>query len=245
MKKLIFQRRRTSAARQSIKAPTAKTGVLFRRQICLILLLALIPFASAIQFSPTSLEFSLEKNQISCKKINFQIESPTTLKDTWAKSPSEDWSIINFKTTAQENSLELSYPSEISPEEKEIEVCLSGASPGEYKGALVFRENEIGNSIVQFAIWLKVNIEGEIEQEETRPSSSKSSGGGKSSGIIWRSEQPNQQKYIQPISFTPPQKEIKLNSPQTKQTPAPINKIVLTVLPIILLATLIFLLIRI
>ena len=127
------------------------------RKIFLFFIL-LIPITSALEFFPASLQFDLEKNQISCKKINFEIESPATVRDAWAQSSLEQWSITNFKTNSQEHEIQLSYPSEINPEQKELEFCVSGSKPGEYKGALVFRQEKIGNSIVQFAVWLKLSI---------------------------------------------------------------------------------------
>jgi len=194
-----------------------------RKLIFLILLL--IPITSALQFSPTSLEFNLEKNQISCKKINFEVESQTTIKDVWAQFSSQEWSISNFQTSSQTHGISISYPNEINPNQKEIEVCLSGSKPGSYRGTLVFRQGEVGNSIVQFAVWLKVSISGETNERpiENKTSSSKSSGssGGSSNNIVWTSQsstEPSKENF-QEINYNFPQNEIKLSSKNTNPLP--------------------------
>lgn len=212
----------------------------------ILLSIFLIPFASAIQFSPTSLEFNLEKNQISCKHINFQIESTNTLKDAWAQSTSLPWTITSFQTGSQELSLALSYPTEINPEEKEIQLCLSGAVPGEYHGALIFREDEIGNSVVQFAIWLKVNINketGEPKNESSgqstskKPKHSSSSGSyrGSNSVIISGTNKDESEKKFQEINFDIPQEKIKLDSKAKKEVKTQTTPALLFIIPIILI----------
>jgi len=186
----------------------------------IILAILLIPLASAIQFYPPSLEFNLEKNQVLCKKINFQINQLTEIRDIWAKNFSEKWSISNFETSRMLHELNLVYPEKISPEENEIELCLSGSKPGNYKGALLFRESEIGNSVIQFAIWLKVLIKDEeplMQQEKnnTKKHSERSKNSGSSSGKVWTSESlptENRIQKIQQLNYQIPQEKIKLSS---------------------------------
>lgn len=172
------------------------------------LIIFLTAIVSALQFSPTTLEFNLEKNQVACKNIYFEIESQTTIKDAWAEDSSEQWSISNFKTSSRQLDLELSYPSQITPEQKEIQLCLSGSNPGNYRGAIIFRENEIGNSIVQFAVWLKVSISGETEEAEGESESGSSNG--RSTAVYL--EQSQFKENAQELSFEIPNDKIKLGS---------------------------------
>ncbi|MFH1289947.1 MAG: hypothetical protein ABIH92_00915 [Nanoarchaeota archaeon] len=158
---------------------------------------------SALQFSPASLEFDLEIGEFSCKKVNVWAETERVeVSDVWASDFDDEWSISGFDTEASELGLDVDYPHEIFSED-EISVCISGTSPGDYKGALVFRQEGVGSSIVQFVVWLRVSISGEEdgddsgEEDETEDEdeveedsldnggSSRSSGG--SSGTIWKS----------------------------------------------------------
>jgi hypothetical protein len=221
-------------------------------KVYILTLILLIPITSALQFSPTSLEFSLEKNQISCKEIQFQIESPTTVRDAWAQSSSSPWTISQFQTSSQEHRINVNYPTSLTIDQDRIEICLSGQNPGDYKGALIFREEEQGNSIVQFAIWLKVNVKETKQEQEEKPSSSKkssekSSSGG-TSGILWTSQSTTQKtqskENFQEISFNFPNEEIQLNKPSKSEAKMLGNQILLILLPIILMTILIFFLIR-
>ncbi len=211
----------------------------------IILALLFLPLATALQFSPPSLEFNLQVNEIHCKEIYFQIESPATLRDIWAQNISDEFSILNFKTLSQQHKLSPSYPSQISQDQNQIEFCLSGSSPGNYKGALIFREEEFGNTIVQFAVWLNVKITGEADKlQEQKPSSStsKSKSSSSNKNIVYSQQPTEKETTFQPLAFDFPQEEIKLagkiatNSSKTNP-----STILLAALPIILVIALLFL----
>lgn len=197
----------------------------------------LIPIVSALEFSPTSLQFSLEKNEISCKKINFEIESSAKVHDTWAQNSLEQWSITNFKTNSQEHEIELSYPAEISPEEKELQVCISGSKPGDYRGTLIFREEKVGNSIIQFAVWLKLHINASSTEDDkpTPPeddgrdsrTSGRSHKSSSSSQTIYYASRNSSETYdFQTLNFPTTQEKIRLNQPQ-KEVAATQNSAIL------------------
>jgi sensor c-di-GMP phosphodiesterase-like protein len=218
------------------------------------LLILLIPLASAIQFSPTSLEFNLEKEEVLCKKINFQVETPTALSDVWAKNSFEQWSISRFQSSSQEYAIKVWYPEEVNPTQNQIELCLSGSTPGEYHGALVFRQDETGSSIIQFAVWLKVIIKSS-DKELIKSSDKESHVSGGSSGILWTSESlstqtqstQTEQKNIQKSSSTIPQEKITLNKRsknQTQSTQNKLNQILLIIFPIIMIIALVILLLK-
>lgn len=204
----------------------------------ILVLFFLLPLASALEFSPANLEFSLSPNEIACKEIYFKIESPTKIHSSWAQEPSAEWSITGFKTNPQEHGISLSYPSQLSPEQKELPLCISGSNSGEYKGALIFRQEKVGNSIVQFAVWLKLTIK-EVPSQEDDDSSSTSkkshkSDSSSSSGI---SEQiSNNPPAAEPLAYNPPTvpEEIKLKNPSTKESNKTIR--MLAIIPTVLIA---------
>ncbi|MBU0907359.1 MAG: hypothetical protein KKD18_06835 [Nanoarchaeota archaeon] len=210
----------------------------------ILFFLLFIPLVSAIQFSPTSLEFNLGTNQVACKNVYFQVESSTTLRDAWAQSSSSPWTITNFQTSSQELGLELSYPSEVNSGQGEIQLCLSGSQAGDYKGALIFRQGETGSSIVQFAVWLKASIapSNNLPQEESPSSSktSKSSGSyhGSNTVLVPGINPTKPENTLQKINYNLSQEEIKLNKPSsikgTSSSMVPILLITLLVILIIL-----------
>lgn len=211
-------------------------------KLVLLALLFLIPLTSAIQFSPTSLEFNLEKDEGACKKINFNIETPTTIKDAWAQSPSTSWSILDFQTSAQEHEISINYQPRVNPDEKETEICLSGSKPGNYNGAIIFRQRETGNSVIQFAVWLKVNIKEETKKPIKNTTTKKSSG---SSGKIWTSQEEIEKpvtERLKQLSYQTPKEEIKLNSPSNKMSQEE-NVIPLWILSPIIFTIILFLII--
>jgi hypothetical protein len=193
----------------------------------ILFFILLIPFVSALEFSPASLQFSLEKNEISCKKINFEIESSAAVHDAWAQNNLEQWSVTNFKTSSDEHQIELSYPSKINSEEKEFQVCISGSKSGDYRGVLIFREEKIGNSIVQFAVWIRLHVnENSTENNPATPpeedysdnSGSAHKGSSNSQIIYSASQNSSETNNFQTLNFPINQEEIKLNSPQKEIT---------------------------
>ena len=150
-----------------------------------ILILMSITLVHAVSFSPSSLIFNLNPNEQSCQTINFDSNSSIiSVSDKWAENKDVEWKVSNFETPASSLGISIDYPSNVSAQDKQVKVCLSGSSIGEYHGVLLLKEEQQGNSIVQMGIWLKVIIEEKLEQTQqasTTSGSSSSSGGG--SGI--------------------------------------------------------------
>lgn len=114
---------------------------------------------SSFSFSPTDLSFNLKPNEEECQKITIESESEiVALSDKWAESKDQSWSVGGFKTEASLYDIFIYYPLELSKTEREFEVCLSGETLGEYHGVLVLKEEQVGNSIIQMGVWLKVII---------------------------------------------------------------------------------------
>ncbi len=153
-----------------------KLGFLFLIFIFAITILGSMAFVKAVGFSPSSLTFDIEKNQEECKMITIDSESEKiTVSDSWAENESVEWKVSSFNTSSSEHEITINYDNELSIDEREVEVCLSGKKLGEYHGVLVFQEEQQGNSVIQFGVWLKVLI-------NEKPAAASSSGGGGSGG---------------------------------------------------------------
>lgn len=139
---------------------------------------ALVVQVSAVGFSPSSLIFELEQGRQECKMITITSDSETiSVSDKWAENKDAEWKVSLFETDASAHGISISYDNELSINERQVEVCLSGQNIGEYHGVLLLTEEQQGNSIVQMGIWLKVII---TEPQQTAPASAGagSSGGG-------------------------------------------------------------------
>lgn len=115
--------------------------------------------ALAVGFSPSNLVYNLEPNEEECKTVTINSESETiTVSDVWAENVDVEWKVSNFDTDTSEHGLSLTH-SESETEGKRIyDVCLKGSQKGEYHGAIIFKQGQEGNSIIQMAVWLKVVI---------------------------------------------------------------------------------------
>ena len=168
---------------------------------------------SALEFSPTNLEFNLTKNQQVCKKIFFTLDSGTTISDFWAGNENVPWSVTQFQTSAQDLGININYPIQISSDQTQTEICISGTRAGNYRGVLIFKQGEQGNSIVQFGVWIKLLISEEILQEtpeienEPRRRSRNSNG-----GINRVVQEEKQQQNFQEIDFDFPEEKIELGN---------------------------------
>ena len=133
--------------------------------IIMIIILAL-PFALAVGFSPTKLEYNLDVGEEECKIVTLSSDSATiAVSDLWAENKDIDWKVSLFETPSSEHRLNLVYD-ELLEGEDEVQVCLSGNKAGEYHGVLLLREEQQGNSIVQMGVWLKAVIEENQEEQE-------------------------------------------------------------------------------
>ena len=132
--------------------------------------------AFAISFSPTNLVFELEFGEESCEMVKINSESEiVVVSDRWAETPDIDYSVGLFNFNSEDHGISISYPDQLSLDNRDVEVCLSGLNQGEYHGVLLFTEEQQGNSVIEAGIWLKVVIE---ESVEDSPSSSNTGGSG-------------------------------------------------------------------
>jgi len=154
----------------------------------LIFVIGSMNIVMAVGFSPSSLTFKLEPNQEGCKMITIDSESEImTVSNSWAENKNVEWKVSLFGTEADSHGISIDYPSELSLDERNVEVCLSGSDIGEYHGVLLIKEEQQGNSIIQMGVWLKVVISEKQENQQeasSSSSSSSSSGGGGGSPVI-------------------------------------------------------------
>jgi len=155
--------------------------------IIFIIVLISTNLVCAVGFSPSSLVFELEQGEEACKVITLNSDSEIIIvSDGWVENESFEWKINNCNQSADYHGLSIDYDNELSVDEREVNVCLSGENVGEYRGVMLLREEQQGNSVVQIGIWLKATIiepEPEVVVEPTpapvpTPSSSGGGGGG-------------------------------------------------------------------
>lgn len=176
----------------------------------IIALILLASVVSALQFSPTKLTFNIAKDKIVCKEIEVNSETFLSVKDSWASNFNEEWTLSKFQTNSQDIKINIRYPLSISSSQKEIEVCISTENAGNYKGALLFKQEQLGNSQIQFAVWLELHSEGKTIPIKTTSSKNY---GGSSNSLDYTIEQPPQtEPQFQQISFNQPEEKIKLSS---------------------------------
>ena len=123
--------------------------------------------AAAGGFSPSKLVYVLGPNEELCQFVHLTSDSENiTIFDVWAENETVEWKVSFFNTTAEEHGLTLTYPEELSIDERDISVCVSGEELGEYRGAVIFREGQEGMTVVQYAVWMTVIIEEAPPQQE-------------------------------------------------------------------------------
>ncbi len=138
----------------------------------------------ATGFSPSSLVFELGQNQEECKMITVDSISETiNISDKWAENKGIEWKVNLFEKDANYHGISINYPKELSQNEKQAEVCLSGSNVGEYHGVILLREEQQGNSIVQMGVWIKATI-AETQSSQETASAGGGSGGGSSGSIV-------------------------------------------------------------
>ena len=124
----------------------------------------------ATGFSPNSLIFDLNQNEQQCQIVSLMnVTEEIEVINLWAENKDVEWKISNFNTDASAHGIEITYTVEnTAPGEKKAEVCLSGTKTGEYRGVIIFRQAQQGNSVVQLAVWLKAIIK-ESASDFTNP----------------------------------------------------------------------------
>ena len=114
---------------------------------------------TSVGFSPINLDFEVEQNQEACKVITIESDSEIIkVSDKWAENKDIEWKVSNFDQTADYHGLTIYHPSELTAEERQVNVCLSGNQLGEYHGVVLMQEEQEGNSIVQMGVWIKAII---------------------------------------------------------------------------------------
>lgn len=149
--------------------------------------LFLIVNVSASGFSPTSLIFNLSPNEQSCQKITITSDSSKIIiEDKWAENKDVEWQTTKFNEYASYHGISINYPLELS-DERVFEVCVSGSDTGEYHGVILIKEEQVGNSIIQMGVWVKLIVSDETSastltstSSETQTSSGTSAGTGTS-----------------------------------------------------------------
>lgn len=150
-----------------------------------LFLILSIPVVVGTGFSPSSLVYNLGQNEEECQKVSLKdVSEEIEVINVWAENTDVEWKVGNFDTDASEHGLTVTYSMDETEDGKKIDVCLSGSQSGEYHGAIVFRQEQEGTSIVQLAVWLKAIIEKSQEQTPQLSSGGGSSGGGGSGGTV-------------------------------------------------------------
>jgi len=91
--------------------------------------------------------------------ITINSESETiAISDRWQRIKDVEWKVSLFNNSADSHGISINYPSQITNEENQVEVCLSGSKTGRISRSLLLREEQQGNSIVQMGVWLKAII---------------------------------------------------------------------------------------
>ncbi len=146
----------------------------------------------ATGFSPSSLTFNLAKGEEQCQSIHLDSDSSKiSVIDVWAESSDSEWKISEFKTSSSEHNIIINYPKELSAIQRDVSICVTGKKVGEYHGAIIFKQQQEGNSVIQLAVWLKVIVDGESASKSSSSSSS-SSGGGRGASTSTKSSSPEQ-----------------------------------------------------
>ncbi|MCX6750830.1 MAG: hypothetical protein NTZ83_05210 [Candidatus Pacearchaeota archaeon] len=136
-------------------------------------------FAQATGFSPTSFTFNLVPNEEECGTIIVDSTSPTiSVSDMWAENKDIEWKVSLFDTSASSHGISIDYDKELSINEREVEVCVSGSKLGEYHGVILLKEEQEGNSVIQMGIWIKLIIAEKTQKTQTQENTNQNAGGG-------------------------------------------------------------------
>jgi len=114
--------------------------------------------AGTLSISPTQINFIGHTNEIICNKITLKSDSPRNLigEDRWAKRGEWRRKFLLHNLTSDKLGLKLTYNKIISSAKFiQPEICLKGASPGEYHGLLLYK---INNNPTGVGIWMNVSL---------------------------------------------------------------------------------------
>lgn len=204
---------------------------------------------SATSISPASLTFNLQLNEKDCQTIRLESDSETIIvSNQWAENPSIEWKLDLFNTKTDEHHLSLSYQKELAQNEREVEVCLAGSQEGEYHGAIIFQEEQQGNSILRLGVWIKAIIGNPPSTQTTSNSNSgeKTTSSSSSSNIAYQDKKVSLEK-TQELDLSETDKKENEEKPLTTVTSSEekseIKWIWLTILAITIIAIVIALII--
>lgn len=171
-----------------------------------LFLVFFISAASAAGFSPSSLTFNLKQNEEQCQIVTLtEVTDDIDVLNVWAENKDVEWKINNFQTDATSLNLDLTYSVEDNDNGKIVEVCLKGSQQGEYHGAIIFKQQQQGNSVVQLAVWIKAIIE---NQQPNSQSNSGNSNSGSSTPTTQNQQTQPTQNNIQELSAPNTQSQV-------------------------------------
>jgi len=121
---------------------------------------------AALSLDNGKLEFNIEPGERMCKIVKVSSEDyigKIVLRDIWPEIGEEESGFSKYTLTADDYNINIEYLDEILDfdRESEIEVCLSGESVGDFKGALIFTpEGEGGQikTVIEVGTWLLVTV---------------------------------------------------------------------------------------
>ena len=142
-------------------------------------------------FSPSPdkgfLNFTLQPDVEQCQLVTVSSEDylgEISIRDIWAETFDGPRDFDLYTKRASDHDLSISYIDNIADFENQItiEVCISGNTPGDYRGALIFTPETQANesSVVEIGTWLLVHIDGQVVPDS--PNNPSSSEGGSSGG---------------------------------------------------------------
>lgn len=146
------------------------------------LLFIKIPMIYAGGISPVRLTFDQAPNEEKCQIVTVSSESSLiTISDSWYKYKNDDEGDLSLYTEDKSiHGIHMRYDNELSSDERDVEVCLSGENYGSYRGVLYLQEAKKGTTVLQMAVRLTVMIHDSAHP--ISPSGSYSSSSGGSSG---------------------------------------------------------------
>ncbi len=155
----------------------------------IIFLFSILILLPIVLTESSTVVYVLQPNQELCHEITLTSESEIIIiSDTWTPNYNVEWNITLFNTTAEEHNLNISYPEELSLEESEFNICISGQNQGEYHGAITIKQED---KTTQLVTWLKVIIETPPQESPPQNPPPVNTGGGSSARSTTTQNQTN------------------------------------------------------
>jgi hypothetical protein len=128
------------------------------RWLIVFIFLILISTAGAVQISisPGELDFNANSMEVVCKQatVYFSEEVLVTGEDRWANLSIVSRNLNDYKYTAENIGISISYPKDVNQNNKKINICVGGIKNGVYQGALIYSTD----STAGVGAWITVNI---------------------------------------------------------------------------------------